>query len=63
MKGYMEKYERIEAVLGECFDPALLPGIEEEFGAFFDNPEGFLGTEMVETVNNWIDQQPLRWVD
>lgn len=54
-------YERIEAVIGECFDPALLPKIEEEWKAFYRNPEKYAGTEVVKMVDQWIDEQPLRY--
>ena len=57
----MDKYERIEAVVGECFDPALLPKLQEAWREFYDNPEKYAGTVVAKMVDQWIDEQPARW--
>lgn len=56
----MDKYEQLEKVLGECFDPALLPEIEDKWNEFYNNPEAYVGTVVVKMVNQWIDEQPVR---
>lgn len=53
----MTKYEQLEKVLGECFDPALLPAIEEDWNEFYNNPEKYEGTVVVKMVNKYIDDQ------
>ena len=55
------KYEQIESVLGECFDPRLLDKLETEWKAFYENPEKYRGTVIVDMVNLWIDSQQTRW--
>ena len=57
----MEKYEQIERVLGECFDPELLTKIEEDWNEFYNNPEKYEGTVVVAMVNQYIDEQPVRF--
>lgn len=56
----MSKYEEIENVLGECFDAELLPQMEHDWNAFYNNPSKYTGTVVVEMVNQWIDEQPVR---
>lgn len=56
----MQKYEEIEDVLGECFDPRLLPQLEHGWNEFYNNPSKYAGTVVVEMVNQWIDEQPVR---
>lgn len=55
------KYNQIEAVLGEGFDPELLPKMEQEWKTFYNNPEQYRGTVIINMVNQWIDESPLRW--
>ena len=57
----MDKYSQIESVLGECFDPELLPEMEKMWGAFYKTPDKYAGTVVVDMVNQWIDEQPVRW--
>ena len=58
----MSKYEQIEEVLGECFDPELLPKLEKSWKAFYCEPTKYAGTVVVDMVNQWIDEQPARYV-
>ena len=54
------KYDQLEEVLGECFDIELLPKIEEDWNAFYNDPEAYAGTVVVDMVNQYIDEQPVR---
>lgn len=56
----MAKYDQLERVLGECFDPALLPKIEKDWNAFYNDPERYIGTVVIAMVNQYIDEQPVR---
>ena len=57
----MNKYEEIEEVLGECFDPELLPKMEKSWKAFYNEPQKYARTVVVDMVNQWIDEQPVRY--
>lgn len=57
----MTKYEQLEQILGECFDPELLPKIEKDWNAFYTDPEKYAGTVVVKMVNQYIDEQPVRF--
>lgn len=57
----MNKYEQLEKVLGECFDPELLPKMEQKWNEFYNNPEKYSGTIIVKMVNQWIDEQPIKF--
>lgn len=57
----MNKYEEIEEVLGECFDPELLSEMEKSWKAFYNEPQKYAGTVVVDMVNQWIDEQPVRY--
>lgn len=56
----LKKYNQIESVLGECFDIQLLEKLHKEWRAFYENPEKYRDTVVVEMVNLWIDSQPIR---
>lgn len=57
----MSKYWILEEVLGEPFDSRLLPKMEHDWNAFYNNPKAYAGTIVVDMVNQWIDEQPVRW--
>lgn len=57
----MTKYDEIEEVLGECFDAELLPKMEKAWNAFYNAPQAYAGTVVVDMVNQWIDEQPVRY--
>ena len=47
----MSKNEQIEEVLGECFDPELLPKLEKSWKAYYCEPTKYAGTVVVDLVN------------
>lgn len=51
-----EKYNQLEKVLGECFDSELLPELEFNWRAFYNEPEKYNGSVVVAMVNQWIDE-------
>lgn len=57
----MKKYWILEKVLGEPFDSRLLPKMRKAWKAFYEDPEAYAGTVVVDMVNQWIDEQPARW--
>lgn len=57
----MKKYWILEKVLGEPFDSRLLPKMRKAWKAFYEDPEAYAGTVVVDMVNQWIDEQPVRW--
>lgn len=57
----MSKYDVIEDILGECFDAELLTAMQREWKAFYNAPEKYRGTIVVDMVNQWIDGQPVRY--
>lgn len=54
-----QKYNEMEDILGESFDPDLVGEIEKDWNAFYKDPKKYKGTVVPELVNHYIDQHPI----
>lgn len=54
-----QKYNKLEDVLGEPFDPELVPEIEKDWNAFYKDPEKYKGTAVPKMVNQYIDEHDI----